>query len=184
MEVVEDQDGAVLGDRRQLGEERLDRVLAARAPGFERAQERGGRRREPGIVLATGGDEVRQEPDPVAILLVDAIPQRAEPRSTGEIRQKRGLAVARVGNHEHDPAVNPDVQPVEQARSGQRLVPKRRGLDLPGLNRIAAHVVPCIDADAIGRRDHRAARADGNRCAHFSGHSWRTDDDRIGRRER
>jgi hypothetical protein len=165
VEIVEDQNCAVGGDRRQLGEKRLDRVLASRSAGLERAEDCRGRRRKSGIVLAAGGNEMRQEADPVSIFVVDSVPQRPEPRSTREVRQECRLAIAGVGDDEYDPAVDLDLEPVEKARPRQRLVSKRRGLDLPWLDRIAAHVVPCIDADAIGRRDQRAPGADRDRGA-------------------
>ena len=184
VKVIEDQGRAIAGDRRKLGEEGLDRVLARRPTGFERPEEGRGRRRKVRVVLAPGGDEMRQEPDPVAILLVDPVPERPQPRSPREVGQERGLAVARVADHEHDTAVDLHVQPVQQARSGEGLVTKRRGLDLPGLDRIAAHAILCIDADASGRRDHRAPRADRDRRARCAGPPSRTDDERIGRRER
>src|SRR6185312_11627656 len=70
------------------------------------------------------------------------------------------------------------------ARAGEGLVTKRRDLDLPGLDRIAAHAILCIDADASGRRDHRAPRSDRDRRARCAGPPTRTDAERIGPRER
>ena len=86
---------------------------------------------------------MRQEADPVAILLVDPIPEGPQPRASREVREERGLAVAGVADHEHDAAVDLDVQPVQQPRPGERLVAECGRLDLPGLDRVAGHAIPC-----------------------------------------
>ena len=81
-------------------------------------------------MLAAGGDEVVEERDPVAVVVVQPIPERPQAGPPGEVGQQRGLAVAGVGQDEDDPAVDLGVQPVEQPVPRQRLVAERRRLDL------------------------------------------------------
>ena len=139
-------------------------------------------RREVGVVLATGRDEVRQEADPVAIVVVEPVPDRAQPGPAGEVREERRLAVAGVGDHEEHAAVDLRLEPVEQARARKDLVAERGRLDLSRLDRVA-HAGASLGADAVGRRSHRAARADRDRRTRGRPPSW-TERDRIGRRER
>ena len=114
------------------------------------------------VGLTAGGDEVVQERDPVAVVLVEAIPERAKSRSTGEVGEERGLAVAGIGEDEDDPVVDLRGEPIEQPMTRQRLIPQRRRLDLRVLDRIAAHVV-AVGSAALCGGDRRSARADGNR---------------------
>ena len=59
-----------------------------------------------GIVLAPGGHEVAQEGDPVAVLVVEPIPQRPQPGPLREIGEQRRLPVARVGQDQDDAMVD------------------------------------------------------------------------------
>ena len=146
-------------------------------------------RRMPAVRGANSGSNSRpaetrwaRKPDPVAILLVDPVPDRSKPGAPREVGQESRLAVAGVGDDEHDPAVDLDVEPVEQPHPRQRLVAERRCLDLSRLDRIR-HAVPRLDADAIGCRIHRTSRADRDRHPRGRPPPW-TERDWIGRRER
>ena len=70
-------------------------------------------------------------------------------RPTREVGEERGLAVARVGEDEDDALMDLGGQPIEQAVARERLVPKRRALDLRELDRVAVHPV------AVGSMRHR-----------------------------
>ena len=93
------------------------------------------------VVLSARGDEVVQERDPVAIVRVEPIPERPHPASAGEVGKQGGLPVARIGEEQHDPAMDLDPQPVEQAWALERLVAQRGTLDLGELDRVAADLV-------------------------------------------
>ena len=110
------------------------------------------------IVLAAGGDEMAQERDPVAIVLIEAIPERAQPRPSREVGQQRGLAVAGVRKDEDHAVVDLGGQPIEQPVPGERLVTQRRALDLRGLDRVPVHSVAegSMRERAGGRRLLRA----------------------------
>ena len=121
-----------------------------------------GRRGERRIVLAAGRDEMAQERDPVAVVLVEAIPERPQPRPSREVGEQRGLAVACVGQDEDHPVVDLGGQPIEQPVPGERLVPQRRALDLRGLDRVPVHSVAegsMRERAGVGRM----SRADGER---------------------
>ena len=139
--VVEDQDRATDGDRRQLRHERLEHGLAARAGDAGLGQQGRRPRRELGVVLAARGDEVVQERDPVPVVVVEPVPEGPHPAAPREIGQQRRLAVARVGQEHRDPAVDLHPQPVEQARTLQRLVPQRGSLHLLELDGVAVDLV-------------------------------------------
>ena len=159
VEVVEDQHRAVFGDRR-----------AARA-GRPRSRPRASGRRSArslssaavvganaGIVLASGGDEVAQERDPVAVVVIEPVPEGPEPGPPREVGQERRLAVAGVGEDEDHPVMDLGREPIEQAVAGQGLVAQRRTLDLRGLDRIPVHSVaraPCGDGPAAAGRQGR-----------------------------
>ena len=82
-----------------------------------------------------------QERDPVAIILVQAIPERTQPRASREVGQQRGLAIACVSQDEDHPLVDLGGQPIEQPVPGERFVPQRRALDLGRLDRVPVHSV-------------------------------------------
>ena len=103
-----------------------------------------------------------QERDPVAIVLVEPVPDRPQSRPAGEVREERGLAVAGIGEHEDDALVDLRGQPIEQPMTCQGLLAQRRRLDLRVLDRKAAHVVAVGSAGWCGG-DRPSARADGDR---------------------
>ena len=131
---------------------------------------------KPGIVLAAGGDEVVQEGDPVAVVIVEAIPERPQPGPPREVGEQRGLAVAGVREDQDDPVVDLGAQPVEQPVSRERVVAQRRALDLRRLDRVAGSrrrpVAPIgccpdggrptwTDGDRLPRTAHLAGGATG-----------------------
>ena len=140
-------------------------------------------RRELGVVLAARCDQIREERDPVAVFLVHPVPERPEAGPAGEVGEERRLAVAGVGDHEHDAVVDLDVEPVEQAVARQRLLAERRALDLADLDRVAAHTVARCPSQQCRRADASAPvdRAGG---AATPRHLQGLDVRRIGRRER
>ena len=182
MEVVEDQRRALRRDRLELGEKGLDRIVAGRTARSEGTQDRRRSRREVRVVLAAGRHQVRQEADPIPIIVVEPVPDRPEPGPAREVREERRLAVAGVGDHEEHAAVDLRLEPVEQARARKDLVAQRGRLNFSRLDRVA-HAGASLGADAVGRRSHRAARADRDRRTRGRPPSW-TERDRIGRRER
>ena len=125
MEVVQDEDRTVLGDRRQLAKEDIDDRVARRPADRHVLEHRRRRRREPGIVLAPGRDEVVQEGDPVPVVLVEAVPERAQAGSLREVGEQRRLAVAGIREHEDDPVVDLGGQPIEQPAACERVVAQR-----------------------------------------------------------
>ena len=134
-------------------------------------------------MLAAGGDQVREERDPVPILLVHPVPERPEARPTGEVGEERGLAVARVGDHEDDAVVDLDVQPVEQPMARQRLLAERRALNLADLDRVAAHTVARCPSQQCWRPDESPA-TDLSLGTASRDRTMRLRVRRIGRRER
>src|SRR5438034_11565631 len=66
---------------------------------------------------------------------VEAIPQGRQPTAPREVREERGLSVARVRGDEDDAVVDLDRQPLEQPVPAQRLRAQRRSLHLCGLDR-------------------------------------------------
>ena len=160
MEVVEDQDRAVFGDPRQLTQEDIGRRLASRTARREVAEHRGRCRREPGIVFSTRCDEVAQERDPVAILVVEPVPQGPQPRPLREIGKQRRLAVARVGQDQDHAMVDLGREPIEESIPGERLVPQGRALDLRRLDRVPVHSVA---SGSMCERVGRSLRPHGDR---------------------
>ena len=110
-------------------------------------------------MLAAGRDEVAEERDPVAVVVVEAIPERPQPRPPREVGEERRLAVAGVGEDEDHPVVDLGGEPVEEPVARERLVAQRRTLDLRGLDRVPVHPV------AVGSMRHRTGcrRAPGRR---------------------
>ena len=96
MEVVEDQDDAVFGDCRQLPQVGVQDRVSGRTRDAGVGEQAGGPRREFMVVFAAGGDQMVHDRDPVAVVLVEAVPQRSQARSCREIGQQRRLAVARL----------------------------------------------------------------------------------------
>ena len=141
VEVVEDQDGTMRRDGLQLPHEDIDDGVPGRAAQAFVVEHGGRVRGERRVRLATGGDEVVQDRDPVAVVLVEPVPQGPQPGPAREVRQERRLAVARVGEDQDDPVVDLGGQPVQQAVPGQRFLAKGWWLDLRVLDRKAAHVV-------------------------------------------
>ena len=82
-----------------------------------------------------------QERHPVAVVVIEPVPQRPDPGPPREVREQGRLAVAGVGQDQDDPVVDLGGDPIEQPVAGQRLVAKRRPLDLGGLDRVPGHAV-------------------------------------------
>ena len=127
--------------RGQLAQEDVDRRVAGRPAHGHVAQHRRRGRREPWIVLAAGGDEVVQERDPVAIVVLEPVPQGPKAGPPREVGEQRRLAVARIGEDEDHAVVDLRAQPVQQPIAGERLVAQRRRLDLRELDRVAVQGV-------------------------------------------
>ena len=132
----------------------------------------------------TRGDHVRQERDPVPVLLVHSVPEGPESRPPREVGQKRRLAVASFSDDKDHAAVSLDVQPIEQAMARQRLVVKRRALDFAKLDRISTHAVTRYSSDEPWRRDRRSSRIACSRHAEPRGGLASAADRLVGRRER
>src|SRR3954471_11343747 len=100
-------------------------------------------------MLAPRGNEVAEERDPVAVVLVEAVPEGPQPRTTREVREQRRLAVAGFGHDEHDAVVDLDLEPVEKPGARQSLFAQLRALHLRRLDRISVQV------RAVTPRHHR-----------------------------
>jgi hypothetical protein len=159
VDVVHDQDGTPDDDRGQLTDERIKHVIAAGPRQTGLRQEPGGLRCERRIVFPTRCHQVVEERHPVAVVVVEAVPERAHARSTREVGEQRRLAVARIGEDQDDPPVDLRAQPVEQARSFQRFVAERRTLDLRQLDGVA---VDLVGQGAAPGHCQRWTGADGN----------------------
>ena len=96
---------------------------------------------EPGVVLPPGRDQVAQERHPVPVVVIQPIPQGPDASPPREVRQQGRLAVAGVGQDQDDAVMDLRGDPIQQPVPGQRLVTKRRPLDLRGLDRIPGHAV-------------------------------------------
>ena len=151
----------MLGDRRQLAQEDVGRGFARRPARREVAQQRGRVGCERGIVLAARGDEVVQERDPVAVVVVQPIPQRPQPGPPREVGEQGRLAVAGVGEDQDDAAVDLGRQPIEQPIPRERLVAQRRALDLRGLDRVPVHSVA---SGSMCERVGGSSRSDGDQA--------------------
>jgi hypothetical protein len=180
VEVVEDQHGPGTGDGRQFADECRECHIPARAgwPGI--GQQRSRRRREGRIVLAARGDEVVQQRDPIAVVWIEPIPQRAQPRPSRKVRKECRLSVSGISQEEDDPAMDLQSKPVEKTRSLERLVAECRTLDLRDLDRVAAAFVAQVGTPGR-RRPGDVAPTYGDR--------WSADDlrlrrARVGGRER
>ncbi len=165
MEVVEDDGGAVLGDRRQLAKEHIDHFVASRPAGLGLTQHRRGPLSKVGFVLAARCDQVREEGAPAAILRVHPVPQGPQVSPPREVSQQRRLAIAGLGDDEHDAVVDLDVQPIEKPMAGEGFLPQQRSLDLPRLDREPAHDTLRCPSDEGRRFDRRSARTDGYRSS-------------------
>jgi hypothetical protein len=122
VEVVEDQHRATCRDRRQLPDEGIDHGLARRATDCAFCEQGGGLGCEARIVLTARRDEVVHDGQPVAVVVVESVPQRSRSAPPREIGEERGLAVTGVGQDEDDAAVDLRPKPIEQTWSGERLV--------------------------------------------------------------
>ena len=78
VEVVEDQDRAVDRDRRQFPEERVEDGVPPGAVGPDLGEHRGRRRREGRVVFAPCGNQVVEERHPVAVFVIEPIPQGSQ----------------------------------------------------------------------------------------------------------
>ena len=181
--VVEDEDGPLVAEGLEVAHERREDRAHRGAAGTELTEERPRRRSEVRIGSTARGDEVMQDGDPVAIGLVEAVPDRPESGPAGEVREQRRLAVARLGDHEDQPMVDLRVEPLEEPIAGERFVPEDRGLDLGRLDREGVHVRGARDG-VRWRLDRRSARTD--RDGHAVPGSALAGDARsgVGRRER
>ncbi|MEO8571289.1 MAG: hypothetical protein ABI553_06265 [Chloroflexota bacterium] len=99
-------------------------------------------------MLATRRDEVIQERDPVAIVFIEAIPERSQTGPLGEIGEQRGLAVPGVREDQDHTVVDLSAQPVEEPVARKGVVAQRRTLDLRGLDRVAVH---CVARSSVQR---------------------------------
>ena len=88
--------------------------LARRPAHRQVAEQRRRRRRERRVVLAARGDQVVQERDPVAVVLVEPVPEGPQPGPPREVGEQRRLAVARVGEEQDHSPVDLGPQPVEE----------------------------------------------------------------------
>ena len=127
-----------------VGSSRMKRVEHDFSPGTAGAdlgQQAGSRRRECRIVFAARGDQMVQERDPVAVVIVEPIPQGPHPGPAREVGQQRRLAVSGIGEHEDHAAVDLGVQPIEQPRPFEGLIAQRGTLDLCQLDGEAVDLV-------------------------------------------
>ena len=161
--VVDDERGAALAEALELTHERRDDCVARRSGrdaklGQEALRCRG----EVGLDLTARRDEVVEEAHPVAVLLVEAVPHRRTTVMAGEVGEEGRLAIARFGDHEHDPVMDLDLQPVEQPLPTQDFPPERRSLDLRRLERELVHDL-AADRKRHGRGRRRSSRTDRHR---------------------
>ena len=117
-----------------LGQERAHDRRPVAHPGPQLADERHGVGGELRVDLAPGRHDVVHEDHPVAVGLVEPVPERADPRPSAPVGQEGRLSVAGVGHDEHEPRVDLRGHPVEQALSLERLGGQERRLDLPDLD--------------------------------------------------
>jgi len=141
--VVEDQGAADHRPRSKLGQERLDDRAPAAEVGGQLAEKPLGVRGERRIDLPARGDDVVDEDGPVAVVLIQAIPERANAGSPAPVREERGLAIAGIGDDEREPGAGLRVKPVQQPVAPKRLLGEERRLNLADLDRVAEdfHVV-------------------------------------------
>ena len=109
-----------------------------------------------GTWIADRRDEVGEEADPVAVAAIEPKPQHPDAGPPGEVGEQGRLAVAGLGDEEHDPPMDLDRQPLEEAVAGERLVAQRRRLDLADLDRVLGHLAE-VPSGAAGS-EARAGR--------------------------
>ena len=131
----------MLGDCRKLAEVGVQDCVSGRSRDAGIGEQAGGPRREVRVVFAPCGDEVVHDGDPVAVIVVEAVPQGAKTSPRREIGQQRRLAIARFRQDEHQALMDLGVQPVKQAVARQDVVAKWRRLDLRRLDREGVHLV-------------------------------------------
>ena len=120
---------AIAGSSRQ---EHVSGGVAGRARPRQVAEQRGGLRRELRVVVPPGGDEVAQERDPVAVVFVEAVPQRPKAGPPREVGQQRRLAVAGVRQDQDHALMDLGAR---ASRAGGRAPGSRREAAAPGPSR-------------------------------------------------
>ena len=140
VEVVEHERRRLAGHAAELAKEGVEHGVERRRGRRRLAEQAARRGAEVGNVNPDRRDEVRQEADPVAVAAIQPIPEHSDAGSAGEVREQRRLAVAGLGDEEHDPAMDLDRQPLEEAVAGERLVAQRGRLDLADLDRVLGHL--------------------------------------------
>jgi hypothetical protein len=126
----------------ELGRECVEHDLQLSGPGGEFAEERFGVRCERRVELAPRRHEVVEQDGPVAVGLVQPVPETSDPGAPAEIGEKGGLAVAGIGHDQDEAGVDPDMEPVEEPVAPERLLGEERWLDLALLDRVAVDLEP------------------------------------------